>query len=78
MYLRHSGTLIILIFMMLIVSNLCGQSKPPLECFRSPFPKVLGSVFGNTDFEAIDVYIPKDDIVASGNTEDLNVKGGCT
>jgi hypothetical protein len=39
---------------------------------------VLGASDGNTLYKAIDVFIPKGDIVASGSTEDLIVKGGCT
>ena len=38
---------------------------------------MLGASDGNTVYKAIDVYIPRGDIVASGDTEDLVVKGGC-
>ena len=58
---------------MMLVKSLSG-----LECFRSPFPKVLGSTLDETVYNAIDIYPTKEDIVAVGHTSDMNVKGGST
>ena len=47
-----------------------------LECFRSPFPKVLGGSLNDTIFNALDIYLKNGDIVAVGHTFDMGVKGG--
>jgi hypothetical protein len=62
----------------LIVLSLVASQVSALECYKEPFPIVMGGASGNSVFNVLDVYPTNGDIVAAGNTEDLVVKGGCS
>ena len=61
----------------LVLFSALNHLASPLNCFTSPFPKVLGGVNGLTSFNDLDVHLPTGDLVAVGHTEDTGVKGAC-
>jgi hypothetical protein len=74
----HNGIQRLLTGLTLIVLFLEDSKVSALECYKEPFPKVMGGASGNSVFNVLDVYPTNGDIVTAGNTEDLVVKGGCT
>lgn len=61
----------------LVLFSAFNHLASPLNCFTSPFPKVLGGVNGLTSFNDLDVHVPTGDLVAVGYTSDTGVKGAC-
>ena len=61
----------------LVLLSALNHLASSLNCFTSPFPKVLGGFNSLTSFNDLDVHVPTGDLVAVGHTEDSGVKGAC-
>ncbi len=57
-----------MIMISLFLLSALTQPSYSLNCYTSPFPKVLGGFDSLTSFNDLDVHIPTGDIVAVGHT----------